>query len=220
MILLSSVYFFYVSGEQPPQSCWIWKDSDVKLADTYEHWVLYQGDIISGKSTAFVKRGVMPDYVEGHELTLLFRLYTIPPVEFLASQIRYTIEQWALHGVSIKAIQLDYDSLSAELDYYADYISALKRMLPSLSISITGLASWYDDNLIDLKKLGAEVEYIAFQLYQNYAPLDGAEQYARRLVGYPFPYKIGITLHNGFSSYRFEEGPHYIGKIVFINSRK
>ena len=223
-VVLSGIALFVSTISVPvikvQPGCWVWKEPDIELAQEYKHWVLYQGDIIADNSNIFVKRGVMPVHIEDHELTLLFRIYALPDVELLAKQVSYAIEQWEMHDTNIQSIQLDYDAASSELARYARYVRALKHALPDIHLSITGLVSWYDDNFPDLITLGAEVEYIAFQLYQNYAPLARAEQYASRLTNYPYPYKLGITMHEGFSEYRFKEGPHYLGDMVFINSRK
>ncbi len=222
LVCISALVITTIPCSMPPSSqlsCWVWKSSDLIYADSYNEWVLYQGDITLEGAQYFVKRGLYPAYLGGREPTLLFRLYALPDVKFLRDQISYAIEQWKIHDTTVKQIQLDYDAPSSKLESYAYLITELKRTLPEVGISVTGLVTWYDDNPDGLVILGENIDYIVFQLYQDYAPLAATEQYARRLASYPFPYKLGITMHKSFLKFRLKKGRNYIGTTVFINTR-
>ncbi len=222
-LLLLFTLVLNASGAVPdkkPNGCWVWRSSDFMLADTCRVWVLYQGDFYARETPKFIKRGIQPVKIEGHEAVLLFRLDGLIDSAYLAQQIAYSIAQWRHHGVDISQVQLDYDSPSSALDEYASMVRALKERMPQVQLSATGLVTWHEDNPDGVTHLARELDYIAFQLYQDYAPLPHTRHMVQRLEDFPYAYKLGITRHEEFSSLRMAAGRNYQGTMLFLNVRK
>jgi len=221
-ILLLLSLLLNVSGavtQTRPNACWIWRSSDLTLADTCREWVLYQGDFYAEESPRFVKRGIQPVKIDGRELVLLFRLNGLVDTAYLAAQISYAITQWRHHGIDIQHIQLDYDSPSSALTEYAAMVRTLKGEMPQVHLSATGLVTWYEDNPRGVERLANELDYIAFQLYQDYTPLPDTQRLTQRLINFPYTYRLGITRHTDFSSMRIATGNNYRGSMLFLNVR-
>jgi hypothetical protein len=199
--------------------CWIWRQSDLSFADQCQEWILYQGDFYDDGEPKFIKRGVQLSNLYGREPVLLFRLYGQVETSYLAEQIEYAIDQWQKYSVYVNKVQLDFDSPSSALLKYAAMVHKLKQRLPRVMLSVTGLVTWYEDNPAGVAALAKEVEYIAFQLYQDHEPLVGVRQRAKKLADFPYAYKLGITTHESFSGLQLASGENHKGTILFLNVR-
>ncbi len=221
LISLSVALYLKNSNVQSTAGYWVWKPSDLKQLQNTDEIIIYQGNIIhtNGKFS-FRKKGIDIQRLQGRKVTLLVRVYQLPPVEFFTSQINYLINEWQQKGVSIKGIQIDYDSPSSKLNEYGAFLHSLNGTYGRNFVSITGLSSWLTDNIKGVNDLKPYIDYVAIQFYQAFLPVYKTEHYIKRLKGLKIDYKVGVTTSAKFDRYTFDETPHYVGKLVFLNGNQ
>ncbi len=211
------------AASKPEQSYWVWKATDLAWVPEDALLYLYQGDYrLHPGQPVFIKRGLQPDaHLAQRAPVLLIRVYQREDPQELAFQLAYLVNEWQTRGALIEEIQLDHDSPSSQLADYAHFVQALKTELAnedlSLSVSVTGLATWLADNPKGLAELAKASSYIHFQLYSHYQPLPQLPDYLRRLDSYPFPYMLGITTAPAFQQMEFATHAQYRGTTVFLN---
>jgi hypothetical protein len=199
---------------------WVWRQSDLKQLQSIDEIIIYQGEFhhTNGEFT-FRKKGIAIQDLHGRNVTLLLRAYQLPSVHFFTRQVDYLINEWQEMGVSIKGIQIDYDSPSSKLHEYGAFLKSLNQTYEPSFISITGLSSWMTDNIKGLNVLAPYIDYVAMQFYQNFHPVYNAEHYIKRLETLTLNYKVGVTPSPKFERFAFEETPHYRGQLIFLNGK-
>jgi hypothetical protein len=219
MILTAGVFNrFFVNNSET--AYWIWRASDLELADQSKHLLVYQGDIRKIDNTfVFHKQGIVPhkSCCKG-TVTLLIRVYDLPSQQFFTQQIDYLVRHWKAAGVDISGVQIDHDSPASRLIEYSEFMKQLEAYYGKGAISITGLTTWLTDNMQDLKQLAGHVDYIAFQLYQEYEPLKNYKDFLQILdKHYDYNYRLGITRAPGFARLHLPRNRNFKGIIVFLN---
>lgn len=221
LIVVLLLSFFVVFEVDNKTDYWVWGWGDMVYVPKDSPVVLYQGDyMIYGGALSFVKRGVDPNAsFKNNDVSLLVRVYVVENPELLAKNIGYLISEWRGYGVVINHVQLDYDSPSAGLDQYSEFISELKTNIDGLEVQLssTGLLAWLHDNPSGVKKVAEQVSFITYQLYSDFHPVTGLDSYYPAIKGINYPYKIGVTTSFRFSSVNFPKNSSYIGQSVFLN---
>ena len=205
-----------------PATYWVWKWSDLERIDPAAPVLLYQGNYLAPGEAAFEKRGGGPFSVEMRsEVGILVRAYEIDDPEYFVTQLAYLVDQWRSYQVQVTEIQIDYDSPSRGLTEYQRFIDRVKVLMEReglhATISITGLLTWIRDDLPALERLAESADYIVFQLYDVFDPIDGLESYRPSLEQFAWPYKIGITTSNKFEDLEIPGNENYRGVLVFLN---
>jgi len=200
---------------------WVWTQSDLKQLQNTDEITIYQGNFIhiNGKFS-FRRKGIGIQSLHGRSVTLLVRVYQLPPVGFFTSQVNYLVNEWQQKGVSIKGIQIDYDSPSSKLNEYGLFLKNLNKTYDRHFLSITGLSSWLADNIKGLNDLEPYINYVAIQFYQAFYPVYKTEHYIKDLKNLTLNYKVGVTTSVKFDRYTFEETSYYVGKLIFLNGNQ
>jgi len=200
---------------------WIWGWDDLDYISSDSSLIIYQGDYhLPGESNYFIYRGInATESLKNHRISLLFRVYSLKNPDDIIEIINTIISKWEYKGVEVSGIQLDYDSPSSGLHEYAKFVSVLHEYtrIQNIELSVTGLVTWLLDNDDGAKELSRHVEYIVYQLYNNYRPLDNVEKYFSSIQSISYPYMIGITTSEKFHNLGFPKNALYKGKIVFLN---
>jgi len=199
---------------------WIW--AGIPIVEDYSHkqLYLYQGRFYldSGKPT-YERRGLYPHSIEATSVFLVFRLDHLVPVKKLLTVVESISTHWTEKGVNVEGIQLDFDSPTARLLGYSDYLKNVRSMLSNkLKLSITGLGDWLLASKPGyLEQLADEVDEIVFQLYQGREELDGLSVYLNALKKVSFPYKLGVLQStNKTELEKMQKGRHFRGVIYFV----
>lgn len=222
LTLVLSVEFVSTGTHMPP-GYWVWGWPDLEQAKQATDTVIYQGDIKRTNSgSVFIKRGITPHPLCCNKsVTLLVRVYQLPRHDYFIRQVDYLIASWREHGIKISGLQIDHDSPSSGLNTYTAFIQKLAPHYPANFVSITGLASWLGDDLPAVRKLSENVDFIAFQLYQNYEPVIDHRKYLHILANKFYSnYKLGITTSPKFNNITIPNTPNFKGLMVFLNRGK
>jgi hypothetical protein len=218
IITFLAIYFTLLN--KSPTGYWVWRESDLKQLSKLDEIVIYQGEFYNtnGEST-FKKKGISIQDLKGRSVTLLLRAYQLPSVSFFTHQVDYLINEWQQKGVTIKGIQIDYDSPASKLHEYGDFLKSLNQTYKPSFVSITGLSSWMADNIKGLNDLAPYIDYVAIQFYQDFHPVYNAGNYIKRLKTLTLNYKVGVTPSPKFERFTFEQTPYYTGKLIFLNGK-
>jgi uncharacterized protein DUF3142 len=221
LALLSVVISLVCFVNDSKSSYWIWGWDDLDYISSDSFLIVYQGDyLLPGESNHFVYRGISAtESLKNHRISLLIRVYSIKKPGDIIEIIKAIISKWEHKGVEVSGIQLDYDSPSSGLHEYANFVSVLHEYtrVQNIELSVTGLVTWLLDNNDGTKELSRHIEYIVYQLYNNYHPLDNIEKYFSSIQSINYPYMIGITTSEKFHNIGFPKNALYKGKIVFLN---
>ncbi|KKJ75958.1 hypothetical protein WH95_15440 [Kiloniella litopenaei] len=110
-----------------------------------------------------------PRYFQDTEkLILTYRMENRINVREISAFINRDINIWKRAGRHIIGIEIDYDSPSSKLDVYRAWLIDLKKKIPAdISVRITGLPTWFEDNRSDAKKLAAVVSEVSLMFYRQ-----------------------------------------------------
>ncbi len=213
LIILTAL--FQYSGDD---EYWIWRASDLEFVSTKDRLIIYQGNIYNDHRYEHI--GLHPYNLNTEKpVRLLLRLYALPSPNKLA-ELYYSLKlRWQKHGVDISGLQVDYDSPSAKLIAYSQWIKQLQAVLEEEHISVTGLVSHAHDNIDGLYHLSNSAEYVVVQLYQHQRAHQALSEVIDRLDKHSVRYRIGITTHSDFAQYRSLCEHSCQGKNIFLNIR-
>ncbi len=129
-------------------------------------------------------------------LHLVFRLEKRPDPTLVAEEFLARAAKWEAQGVKVEGLQLDYDSPTSKLGFYAQDLKAVQTKLKEYSqkkysLSITGLSDWL--RVDDTKNLFAKNDItVFFQLYRERQAHRAQEQHLAKIQTLRFPFKIGL----------------------------
>ena len=200
---------------------WIWAGITPAEAPPGAELIVYQGHFLRAEGQwGFQHRGIYPSPVEQSHIQVVLRMHELPPPEYIADVVLQYMADWRRHSVAVTGVQLDFDSPSARLQRYVDFLRAVRRELPAhLTYSITGLATWLlDADASTLKALHDSVDHVVYQLYAGRELHDDPQPYLDFLSRNPHPFKIGLLSHrkaiNGIDN--VYPNPAFRGIVYFI----
>ncbi|MCC2646944.1 MAG: hypothetical protein K0R02_1009, partial [Rickettsiaceae bacterium] len=129
-------------------------------------------------------------------------------------------QDWQKHNVTIKGIQLDFDSPTSKLLQYSKFLNNLRLILPSnYKLSITGLGDWIisGDPKV-LTEITQNIDEIIFQLYQGRSVFPNIDLYVDNLSKLKIPFKIGLLDKYPYKKLlvKLKENNNYKGLVLFI----
>ncbi|MBN8538995.1 MAG: DUF3142 domain-containing protein [Deltaproteobacteria bacterium] len=171
---------------------WIWPAAYVQQAKnvgTASVFVLQRHFSRSGR---IEKRGPAPWPWKVKELTIVFRFETRPQVAEVITQFFALKQAWESKSVTVRGLQLDYDSPTAKLGFYqkdlSEILEAIRKQTPEQNLSITGLTDWLT---LERSEFGSDIT-VYFQFYRENRMHAENEMYIERLARAKFPFKIGL----------------------------
>lgn len=177
-----------------PDGFWVWAGIPMSAvpaaaSDLY----VYQGQFT--QTGGFISRGPQSGVPTppSTSVRLVYRMHHLVEQGNLLAVHEFFAKRWEKHGVKVVGLQLDFDSPSAKLSTYADYLQKLRAALPQQTeLSITGLASWLVDNPSAQQAIQQNVDFVAYQFYVGREPLVQIDAYIGMLKETRQPYYIGV----------------------------
>ena len=200
---------------------WIWAGIVPEDAPAQADLLIYQGNFIEHETgNRFEHKGIYPSPLDQEAVWLVFRMHELPNLAFLDGVIDQYITRWNKHRVTVKGIQLDFDSPSAKLSTYANFLKDVRQQLPAqMKYSITGLGTWLmDADKAIIADLHKSVDHVTYQLYVGREPLINPHRYLSFLQRLQHPFKIGLLYHHPDmkGTEQLQHNPHYLGMTYFI----
>ncbi|WP_120498614.1 DUF3142 domain-containing protein [Kiloniella sp. EL199] len=107
-------------------------------------------------------------FPDTEKIILTYRMEKQVSNREIVAFINRDINIWKRAGRNIVGVEIDYDSPSSKLDDYRDWLQAVTKQMPEdVSISITGLPTWYEDNRQAAKKLAVVVAEVSLMFYRQ-----------------------------------------------------
>ncbi|HEX8175298.1 MAG TPA: DUF3142 domain-containing protein [Pyrinomonadaceae bacterium] len=142
----------------PKQFLWAWeRPEQLEFIDTREVGVAFLSKTIYLREDKVIERPRMQPLKvpAGTTLMAVVRIETVrdgPPL--LSDTQRASLTEALLEASrapNVRALQIDFDALKSEREFYTKLLRDLRRQLPAeMPLSITALASWcIDDNWLD-----------------------------------------------------------------------
>jgi len=205
-----------------PLAYWLWAGITAKEAPTNSEFYVYQGVITRVKNNlAYQRIGLYPHPLKSQKLYLVYRLEgSLPDATAVVAIFLSGATKWQRHYLKVDGLQLDFDSPTAKLVTYGDFLKKIRQQLPKqYALSITGLGDWVINGNKQLQQSIATVtDEIVFQLYQGRHPLPDMQNYIRALKNYPLPFRIGLLV--GFPDKKhiafLSKNANFFGPIYFI----
>src|SRR5438445_3185310 len=180
----------------PSKAYWLWAGITENLAPKNSDLYIYQGFIQNAQNPPSHRHGGLYAYpISCNKCYLVYRLDpSLPDAKQVVTVFLNDAKKWEKHQVTIRGLQIDYDSPTNQLVLYGSFLSELRNYLPSkYELDITGLGDWITaGNIRSLKAIAASTEDIVFQLYDGRHPLKYTSYYIRALKRYPFPFRLGV----------------------------
>jgi len=208
----------------PPVSYWLWAgltEADLPPNTTTPLYI-WQGTITQqGAALRYERKGLFPYPLLRAPVFLVFRLEgEKADPERLYKIFEKTADLWQRHGVTIRGLQLDFDSPTGKLLTYGNYLNTVRTALPNnYKLSVTGLGDWVlSGDPAALHRITQASDEIVFQLYQGRESFPEIPLYVERLRKADFPFRIGL-LTNTKQEKRIaalEANPYYRGIVYFL----
>jgi hypothetical protein len=133
----------------PPLMLWAWdRDDDLRFVDIRDTGVaLLAGTLtLRGEDVVLAARRnplTLPPGISRVAVAHVETDRAEPPV-LNGAQLRRLVETLAAVGEEVphRVLQVDYEAVASQRDFFIDAIAALRRRLPGAAISVTALASW------------------------------------------------------------------------------
>jgi hypothetical protein len=187
---------FLFKGKEYPPAYWLWAGITADDAPANAEFYVYQGLITTDKSGSSYQRiGLYPHPLKNQKLYLVYRFKgQLPDPAFIMKIFLNGARQWQRHHLKVSGLQLDFDSPTAKLAMYGDFLKNVHQQLPKqFALSITGLGDWViHGNKALQKSIASATNEVVFQLYQDRNPLPNRQYYINALKDYPFPFRVGL----------------------------
>jgi hypothetical protein len=133
----------------PPLMLWAWdRDDDLRFVDTRTTGVAALAATLTlrGEGVALAPRHNPLALPEGVSRVAVAHVETdrAEPPALNAEQLRRFVDALAAVSDEVphRVLQIDYEAVASQRDFFIDAIAALRRRLPGAAISVTALASW------------------------------------------------------------------------------
>ena len=200
------------------QSFWLWGNFNAQhqLRHAKTLYIL-QGEI-DRKGITPQGLGILPKSNTA-QIWLVYRVKDLHWSANTLPAILKRLQQWQNAGHSVLGLQIDYDSPTADLANYADFLTQLRQQLPRrYQLSITGLMDW--TNIQDqhtLAQLRKSIGFIAIQTYRGRSTINNVDLYLKKIARLKLPYKIGLVEHGDWHAPDFlNKDPYFQGYVIFL----
>jgi hypothetical protein len=218
VIILCVIYFSISSKEKTyPPAYWLWAGITANDAPQDSEFYVYQGLI----TTKYERIGLFPHPLKNKKLYLVYRLQrNLPDATAVVTIFLNGATKWQRHHLTVTGLQIDFDSPTAKLATYGDFLKKVRAQLPKqYALSITGLGDWIIHGDKQLQQSIATVtDEIVFQLYEGRHPLPDIQNYVQALKHYPSPFRIGLLM--GYPDKKIiaslSKNANFYGPIYFI----
>ena len=222
---------YFGSSDLPSQlgeaSCkngiWAWRPSAIGDLREIDTPYIFQGLFwITNDREVYEFQGIKPFPVRESDcdLVLTYRLNDLVPVEMLTVRYQVHRKAWENKGNRVSGLQIDFDSPSAGLGKYAQWLNDLRSALSTdTSVSITGLPDWLISAPVNsLKLLAAQTDFIAFMMYRGTTPIRDPAVYYAVLRRSNLKFKVGLLATQDRDQHlaQVQKLPGYIGTSIFI----
>lgn len=191
-LLLFSCSVLVNAAPSETPDIWIWPAAYVQQVKNVETESVFVLQRHFGRSGRIEKRGPAPWPWKVKELTIVFRFEKRPQVGEVLTEFLTLKRAWESKGVTVRGLQLDYDSPTAKLGFYqkdlTQILDEIRKKTPDQNLSITGLTDWLT---LEKPEFGSGVT-VYFQFYRENRMHSENEMYIERLVRAKFPFKIGL----------------------------
>lgn len=224
LFTISYLLFFYspLHRKDNIENYWIWAGILPRDVPANNILYVYQGVFIVKEDNYFFKRkGLYPHPIKAKELYLVFRIEGgLPDPENFAKLGMFYIASWQKHKIMVRGIQLDFDSPTAKLLKYNEFLINFRKFLPiEYKLSITGLGDWViNGNSETLIKMSKSIDEMVFQLYQGRKSLPGTDFYVEKIAKLNFPFKAGFLINQPYKNLivKLKKNKYYLGEIFFL----
>ena len=198
--ILGWVYLWVstLNASTPPRDYWVWGG----IAPTPEMSAARRLYVLQGEwalppkvfNAALKPQGLAAFPWHGPELVLTFRLSTLNSPKDLAQTALERANRWKNRGARVVGFQFDFDSPTARLKQYAQFLRELRTAIGhGWLLSVTGLADWSSSaRPAELENLQGVVDEVVFQLYRGASPIANLDTYAASLRKLRLPYRVGL----------------------------
>lgn len=202
---------------------WAWRPAAIESLHEDHTPYLFQGLFFVASGTEqYQFQGVRPFRVQKStcDLILTYRFDDLVPVEMVAARFRVHRRVWQDELNRVAGLQVDFDSPSAGLGAYAQWLHDLRNVLPiETAVSITGLPDWLvSAPPQELQALASEADFIAFMMYRGTTPVQDPASYYTVLRKSDVRFKIGLlpTQDRDQQIAQVRNSPGYLGTSIFI----
>ncbi len=216
----------FTSPSEASQAYWIWGGVIPSKASSANELYVYQGVFRNINANFTYRFEGLPPHPIGptpNQIILTYRLEELIPPEMVVSRFVAHRIAWENAGAEVGGIQIDYDSPTARLLEYADWLVRLQNSIGSrVSVSITGLGDWLASAPPNhLRTLSQKVLFIAFMMYHGSKPLPRLETYTKRLETLSLPFKLGrLEIQKQIGAFKnISQAQGFRGEIVFLHSK-
>lgn len=199
LVLTSANKLRLANIPRPPceDGIWAWRPTAIESLHEEQTPYIFQGlFFIANDTEQYTFQGVKPLRIQRSscELVLTYRFDHLVPVEMVATRFRVHQRLWQNEGNTVAGLQVDFDSPSAGLGKYAQWLHDLRYVLPEgASVSITGLPDWLVSSpRPELQALASKSDFIAFMMYRGTTPVKDPETYYAELNPSDIRFKIGL----------------------------
>lgn len=211
-----------------PRDYWIWGSMGTgrRLEHASTLYIL-QGEVNPSRHRApqLVHKGMAPRLLP-HQVWLVYRLADLQVTAADRHHMFQQLQRWRNQGTQVMGIQLDFDSGTAQLQGYAQFLQQFRAQLPaSYQLSITGLLDWVNvapadpsHRLLILQALHNSIDEIVIQTYQGRHTIPNYQLYLSKVNGLGIPFKIGVIEQDQdlMLPIHIEQSRWYRGRVIFL----
>ncbi|MFD2203998.1 DUF3142 domain-containing protein [Kiloniella antarctica] len=120
------------------------------------------------KASLSIKHNSPRQFDKSSLVILSYRLENLVDDKEVGAIIQRDINIWRRAERPVATIEIDYDSPSAGLEEYRQWLVKLKsRLRGGMPLSITGLPTWFEDNHKQAIKLAGSVNEVSLMFYRQ-----------------------------------------------------
>lgn len=177
-------------------------------------------DAAAGGARLVAQGGAVPHLRHG-EVWMVYRVHTLDWSPRLYAQVVGRLARWRAAGNPVVGVQIDFDARTRHLDQYGAFLRGLRAQLPAdCRLSITGLLDWSSQgDPAALSALGAVVDEVVLQTYQNRTTIPNYADYVDRIGRVGLPFKLGLVQGGDWTAPAgLAANPWFRGYVVFLRN--
>lgn len=202
---------------------WAWRPAAIaSLHESHTPYIFQGLFFVANGREQYQFQGVKPFRVQESscDLVLTYRFDDLVPVEMVAARFRVHRRVWQDELNRVAGLQVDFDSPSAGLGAYAEWLHDLRNVLRNeTAVSITGLPDWLvSAPPQELQALASQADFIAFMMYRGTTPVQAPSSYYTVLGKSDMRFKLGLlpTQDRDQQIAQVRDAPGYLGTSIFI----
>ncbi|WP_419901271.1 DUF3142 domain-containing protein [Kiloniella sp.] len=142
--------------------------SELELTCRHSNLKILVRSWTGGEASVSIKHHTPRVLSKGASVILSYRLEYLVNDKEVGAIIRRDINIWRRAGRPVTGIEIDFDSPSTRLEGYRKWLVRIQGQLPDdISLNITGLPSWFEDDRKGAKKLARSVREVSLMFYRQ-----------------------------------------------------